>query len=84
MGATAFDVWSEVHQVGRVAGERTTSDGDPAGYLEHFLTQDGCWVYTQQLSPSKEVKVVSCAGKVMAPVFWEAKGIVFIDYLQKG
>src|SRR5436190_22178427 len=25
-----------------------------------------------------------CAGKVMASVFWDARGIIFIDYLQKG
>ena len=28
--------------------------------------------------------MVSSAGKVMASVFWDAKGIVFMDYLQKG
>ena len=34
--------------------------------------------------PPKKAKVVSSAGKVMASVFWDAKGIIFIDYLQKG
>ena len=34
--------------------------------------------------PPKNTKVVSSAGKVMASVFWDAKGIVFIDYLQRG
>ncbi|GLD66676.1 histone-lysine N-methyltransferase SETMAR-like protein [Lates japonicus] len=29
-------------------------------------------------------KVVSSEGKVMASIFWDAKGIVFIDYLRKG
>ena len=35
-------------------------------------------------TPPKEAKVISSAGKLMASVFWDAKGIVFIDYLQKG
>ena len=34
--------------------------------------------------PSKKAKVVSSTGKVMTSAFWDAKGIVFIDYLQKG
>jgi hypothetical protein len=28
--------------------------------------------------------LVPSAGKVMASVFWDAEGILFIDYLQKG
>lgn len=32
----------------------------------------------------KKAKVVSFAGKMMAQVFWDAKGIAFIDYVQKG
>jgi hypothetical protein len=28
--------------------------------------------------------LVSSAGKVMASVFWDAEGILFIDYLEKG
>ena len=35
-------------------------------------------------SAPKKAKVVSYAGKVMASAFWDAKGIVFIDYFQKG
>ena len=37
-------------------------------------------------SPPKKVKIVSSAGKVIASVFWDAKCIAFIDYLeaQKG
>ena len=27
---------------------------------------------------------ISSAGKVMASVFWDAKGILFVDYLPKG
>lgn len=73
-------------------------EADPDSFLERFLTQDECWVHhfeaeTKRQSmqwkhpsspPPKKAKVVSSAGKVMASVFWDAKGIVFIDYLQKG
>ena len=73
-------------------------EADPASFLERFITQDECWVHhfeaeTKRQSmqwkhpsspPPKKAKVVSSAGKVMASVFWDAKGIVLIDYLQKG
>ncbi|CAI9733412.1 Hypothetical predicted protein [Octopus vulgaris] len=66
-------------------------EADPADFLERFLTQGECWVHhfepeTKELtSPPapKKAKNISPAGKVMASVFWDAKGIVFIDYLQK-
>jgi histone-lysine N-methyltransferase SETMAR len=32
----------------------------------------------------KKTRPVSSAGKVMALVFWDAEGILFIDYLEKG
>uniref|UniRef100_A0A3Q0S4N0 Uncharacterized protein n=1 Tax=Amphilophus citrinellus TaxID=61819 RepID=A0A3Q0S4N0_AMPCI len=71
---------------------------NPAGFLERFLTQDECWVHhfepdTKQQSmrwkhpsspPPKKAKVVLSAGKVMVSIFWDAKCIMFIDYLQKG
>ena len=67
-------------------------------FVERFFTQDECWVHhfepeskwqsmqwKHSTSPApKKAKVVSSAGKVMASVFRYAKGIVFIDYLQKG
>lgn len=73
-------------------------EADPITFLERFVTQDECWVHhfepeikrqsMQWKHPSspapKKAEVVSSAGKVMASVFWDAKGIVFIDYLQKG
>ena len=33
---------------------------------------------------SKHGKMQRSAGKVMASVFWDAHGIIFIDYLEKG
>ena len=73
-------------------------EADPDRFVERFLTQDECWVHhfepetkrqsmqwKHSTSPaSKKAKVVSSTGKVMASIFWDAKGIVFIDYLQKG
>ena len=35
-------------------------------------------------SAPKKAKTVQQAGKVMASVFWDYKGILLIDYLQKG
>jgi hypothetical protein len=40
-------------------------------------TEAGC-------SAPKETRSVPSAGKVMASVFWDAEGILFIDYLEKG
>jgi len=71
-------------------------EADPDRFVKHFLTQDECWVHyfepetkrqsmqwNHLTSPApKKTKVVSSAGKVMVSVFWDAKGIAFIDYLQ--
>ena len=68
---------------------------NPDSFLKRFLTKDECLVHhfeaeTKRQSmqwkhpsspPPKKGKVVSSAGKVMASVFWDAKGIVFVDYL---
>uniref|UniRef100_A0A3Q0SYF5 Tc1-like transposase DDE domain-containing protein n=1 Tax=Amphilophus citrinellus TaxID=61819 RepID=A0A3Q0SYF5_AMPCI len=65
-------------------------EANPTGFIEHFLTQDECWVHhfepeTKRQSmqwkhpsspPPKKAKVVSSAWKVMVSVFWNAKGIV--------
>ena len=34
-------------------------------------------------SVPKKTRSVPSAGKVMASVFWDAEGILFIDYLEK-
>jgi len=38
----------------------------------------------KERSNSKKSKVMESAGKVMATVFWDAKGVVLIDYLPHG
>ena len=71
---------------------------DPANFLKRFVTMDETWVHhftaeaKQQskqwkhpgLPPPKKAKTVPSAGKVMTSVFWDADGIMLIDYLQKG
>ena len=73
-------------------------EANPVNFVERFLTQDECWVHhfepetkrqsmqwKHSSSPApKKAKVVSSAGKVMATVFWDAKGVVLVDYLPKG
>lgn len=71
---------------------------DPKDFMRRFVTMDETWVhhYTPETkqqsmqwkhvgSPTpKKAKTVPSAGKVMASIFWDAKGIILIDYLQTG
>lgn len=41
------------------------------------------WLETGE-SRNKREKTQTSAGKVMASISWDAKGIIFIDYLEKG
>lgn len=66
--------------------------------MERFVTVDETWVHyyqpeTKQQSkqwkhvsspPPKKAKSSPSAGKVMATVFWDSKGILMTDYLDKG
>ena len=67
-------------------------------FLCHFVTVDETWIhwYTpktkeqlkQWTSPGerspKKAKTVLSAGKVMATVFWNSQGVIYLDYLEKG
>lgn len=67
-------------------------------FLRRFVTMDETWIHhytpeTKQQSKQwtakgepapKKAKTVPSAGKVLASVFWDAKGVLFVDYLQKG
>lgn len=67
-------------------------------FLRRYVTVDETWIhyYTpetkeqskQWTSPNerapKKAKTVRSAGKIMATVFWDSKGIILIDYLEKG
>lgn len=71
---------------------------DPDTFYRRFVTMDETWVHhfdpetkKQSMSwkrpsspPIKKFRVFPTAGKVMASVFWDAEGILFIDYLPKG
>lgn len=56
-------------------------------WLHHYTPetkrQSMQWTGRGELAP-KKAKTVPSAGKVMASVFWDARGIIYIDYLQKG
>ncbi|KAL6420640.1 hypothetical protein ACFW04_014654 [Cataglyphis niger] len=49
-------------------------------FLRRYVTMDETWIHHYTLSGQQLVK----AGKIMASVFWDAHGILFIDYLEKG
>jgi hypothetical protein len=67
-------------------------------FVRQFITMDETWIchYTpaskQQskqwteagCSAPKKTRSVPSAGNVMASVFWDVDGILFIDYLKKG
>ncbi|XP_063362897.1 histone-lysine N-methyltransferase SETMAR-like [Cydia amplana] len=71
---------------------------DPETFLRRFVTMDESWIHhfdpeTKQQSMTwkrasfptpKKFKVASSAGKVMASVFWDAEGVIMIEYLEKG
>ena len=56
-------------------------------WLHHYTPesnrQSAEWVARDEPNPTRE-KTQRSAGKVMASVFWDAHGIIFIDYLEKG
>jgi histone-lysine N-methyltransferase SETMAR len=67
-------------------------------FVRRFITMDETWIhhYTPEskqqskqwteagCSAPKKTRSVPSARKVTASVFWDAKGILFIDYLEKG
>jgi len=71
---------------------------NPKEFLHRLVTVDETWIhwYTpetkeqskQWTSPGepapKKAKTVPSAGKVMATVFWDSQGVIYIDYLEKG
>lgn len=71
---------------------------DRKDFFRRFVTVDETWVHhytpeTKEQSkqwrksgegPPKKAKTTRSAGKVMATVFWDAKGIIHVDYLEKG
>lgn len=70
----------------------------PDEFLRRFVTVDETWIHhctpeTKEQSKQwvsagerapKKAKMGLSANKIMATVFWDARGIIHIDYLQKG
>jgi len=52
-------------------------------YTPETKIQSKQWIEKGEPAPKKP-KAVYSAGKVMASVFWDSHGIIFIDYLEKG
>ncbi|XP_076044748.1 histone-lysine N-methyltransferase SETMAR-like [Oratosquilla oratoria] len=73
-------------------------EADREDFMARFVTMDESWVHHYQpetkeqskqwkhaSSPTpKKAKVTVSAGKVMASVFWDARGVLLVDYLSKG
>ena len=71
---------------------------DPEDFLQRFVTMDETWVHHYQPeskeqskqwkrpgSPTpRKAKIVKSAGKVMASIFWDAKGVLLVDFLETG
>ena len=67
-------------------------------FLHKYMTMDETWIHHFTLdsnqqsnewtaaveSHPKRSKTQTSAGKVLASVFWDAQGILFINYLEKG
>ena len=52
-------------------------------YQPETKEQSKQWKHVGSPTP-KKAKVTPSAGKVMASVFWDADGIILVDYLEKG
>lgn len=71
---------------------------NPTEFLRRFVTVDETWIHhhtpeTKEQSKQwvssgerapKKAKVGLSANKVMATVFWDVRGVIHIDYLEKG
>lgn len=71
---------------------------DRQDFLCRFVTTDETWIHHYQPESKEQskqwvekgdnaprkFKTVPSAGKIMASVFWDAKGILLVDYLEKG
>ena len=72
----------------------TMCETDPDGYLQRFVTVDETWAHHHQpemriqskqwkhpCSPApKKVRTVKSAGTVMATVFWDARGVLTVNF----
>ena len=52
-------------------------------WIHHFTPESAEWTPADESHP-KRPKTQTLAGKVLASIFWDAQGILFIDYFEKG
>ena len=52
-------------------------------YTPETKSQSKMWTGPGESAP-KKAKTIPSAGKIMATIFWDSRGIILIDYLQKG
>ena len=78
--------------------QQRVDDLDKKGFLRKYMTIDETWnhhftpesnqqsaVWTAASeSRSKRPKTQTSVGKFLASVFWDAQGVLFMDYLKKG
>lgn len=76
--------------------QRYHADGQH--FIDHIVTGDETWLHhfvpttkratmewKHARSPTKKkFKVTPSAGKVMASIFWDSRGVLLIDYLERG
>ena len=95
MGTTSFDSRTKPHPIYRMSKENLTIfEANPSNFVKRFVT-----IITINLRPrnsqkngsipshqshARKAKVVPSAGKVMASIFWDAQGVLLVDYLKKG
>ena len=42
------------------------------------------WIGNIPGQRSEKFKIAKCAGKVMAMVFWDRRGVLLVDFMEKG
>ncbi|GBN67408.1 hypothetical protein AVEN_236337-1 [Araneus ventricosus] len=95
--ATVYNWNKRNHVINSEAG-LTLFRCNPVEFLHRYLTVGETWIcyyapVTREQSKQrvfkgdpapKKAKTVTSPGKVMATVFWDARGIIYVDYLAKG
>ena len=51
-------------------------------YTPEIKEQSKLWIIEGERAPNK-AKTLKSVGKVMSTVFWDARGIIYTDYLEK-
>ena len=95
MGPTFADTCSEVISDGNMFGAVGYLQCNPGQHVSRIITDDETWIQhwdtdTKQESmqwkhvnslPPRKFRTQPLAGKVMATIFWDCKGVLLVDYL---